>query len=135
MHRRGLLALLGGVIVVALVLSMGLRFLLNPKIDQVVVRDMRHADFTVVRTISSAEELKAFSTIWSNREKLPPETVVQVQYKFEILSGGRGDAWLYDPAGLTRLLSKARTPVYRLSSPEVFNRLLGTVKAAGPEPQ
>lgn len=132
MHRRGLIALLGGLTVVALVLSMWLRFLLDPKIDHVVVRDMRHPDFPVVRTIDSAEELKAFRTIWTNREKLPPETAVQVQYRFDILTGGHGDAWLYDPAGLTRVLSKARTPVYRLSSPEVFNRLLGTDPRAIP---
>lgn len=132
MRWRGLIALLGGLIVVALALSMWLRFPLGRKIDQVVVRDLRHADAPVIRTIDSAEELKAFHTIWSNRENLPPETAVQVQYKFELLSGGQGDAWLYDPAGLARVLSKARTPVYRLPSPEAFNGLLGIDRRATP---
>jgi hypothetical protein len=51
---------------------------------------------------------------------------MQVQYRLAMLSDGRGGSWFYDTSGLTKLLAKARTPVYRLPSPEVFNRLIGT---------
>ena len=125
MHRRGLIVLLGGLSAAGLGSIMWLQFPRNPKIDQVIVTDMRHPDFPVIRTISSAEELKAFLAIWSNREKLPPKTSMQVRYRLSILSGGQGDSWLYDSAGLTRVLSKSRTPVYRLPSPELFNRIIG----------
>jgi hypothetical protein len=117
--------MLGGLIAIALGSIMWLQIRPNPKVDQVIVWDMRHADAPMIRTINSAEELKTFLAIWSNREKLPPETSMQVRYRLALLSGGQGDSWLYDPAGLTRVLSKARTPVYRLPSPELFNRLIG----------
>jgi hypothetical protein len=104
---------------------MWLPFPFKRKIDQVIVRHMHNTDSSIARTMTSAEELEAFRALWSSRKKLPPNTPLQVQYKFTILSGGRGDTWFYDPSGLAQVLTKARTPVYRLPSPEAFNRLIG----------
>jgi hypothetical protein len=116
--------------VASLVLTVWMPFPFNRKIDQVIVRDVRNADSSIVRTIVSAEELESFRALWSTRKKLPPDTPMHVQYKFTILSGGRSDSWLYDPSGLTQVLTKARTPVYRLPSPEAFNRLIGAGQSA-----
>jgi hypothetical protein len=47
------------------------------------------------------------------------------EYKIDIRREDRGGRWLYDPVGFVQVLSKRKTPVYRLPSPGAFNKLLG----------
>ena len=86
-------------------------------------------NFQPVRTITSGAELAAFDEHWAGRVKQrggaelrPPYAP---QYRINIQSDRRGESWHYDPAGLVRVLSVLRVPIYRLPSPAAFNALLG----------
>jgi hypothetical protein len=105
-------------------------------IVKITVRDDR---FQPIRTLESVAELEAFGDFWSHRAEadfaLWPSPGLRSPYKIDI---HRFDArkakrsasrWLYDPAGLARLLGIWRplwiAPLYRLPDPADFNKLLG----------
>jgi hypothetical protein len=116
MRRRRFIALLGGV-TAALPLSA-----VAADAIRVTVLD---AEFRPIRTITSAPDLAVFSEHWAARVKVSANAAMQPDYKIDIQSDRRSERWLYDPAGFLQVLSKAKTPVYRLTSPAAFNELLG----------
>ena len=86
----------------------------------VVVLD---SEFRELRTITAAHELALFDRLWSDRAE-ETESALRPLYKVSIFRNGRSVRWLYDPAGLARVLSKAKKPVYRLRSVADLNALL-----------
>jgi hypothetical protein len=80
-------------------------------------------EFREVRTITAARELALFDRLWADRAE-ETEGALRPLYKVSIFRNGRLVRWLYDPAGLARVLSKAKKPVYRLQSAEDLNTLL-----------
>jgi hypothetical protein len=92
-----------------------------PNIRQVTVRD---ASFVHIKTISSGLDVEAFAKHWASRER-DARTPLNLEYKVDIQYEGRNERWLYDPGGLTQVLTKGQAPVYRLTSPPAFNFLLG----------
>ena len=81
-------------------------------------------EFRPVRAITSDRELATFNELWSRRVIAGPEVAFRSLYKFNIYRNGRSTSWLYDPAGLVQVLSKQKSPVYRLPSVAEFNALL-----------
>jgi hypothetical protein len=79
--------------------------------------------FREVRTITSARELALFDKLWSDRAA-ETESALRPFYKISIYRNGRSVRWLYDPAGLAQVLSKAKKPVYRMQSVDDLNALL-----------
>jgi len=86
----------------------------------VVVLD---SEFRELRTITAAHELALFDRLWSDRAE-ETEGALRPLCKVSIYRNGRSVRWLYDPAGLAQVLSKAKTPVYRLQSVDDLNALL-----------
>jgi hypothetical protein len=84
---------------------------------------VRNAEFLEVRTITSAHELALFDELWVDRT-VETESLFRPFYKVAVYRNGRPVSWLYDPAGLTQVLSKAKKPVYRLRSVDDLNALL-----------
>jgi hypothetical protein len=84
---------------------------------------VREAEFREVRTITSVRELELFDRLWSQRI-VETEGTLRPLYKISIYRNGRPVTWLYDPAGLAQVLSKAKKPVYRLHSVPDLNALL-----------
>ena len=84
-----------------------------------------------MRTITSAHELALFDRLWSNRT-VETESALRPFYKVSIYRNGRPVRWLYDPAGLAQVLSKAKKPVYRLQSVEDLNALMAISSHANP---
>src|SRR5215831_6858093 len=80
--------------------------------------------FQPVRTITSDQELAAFDKLWSQRTIAPSDAALKQRYKLDIVRDGRSVRWFYDPAGLTQVLTKQKTPVYTLPAAEI-NALLG----------
>ena len=130
-RRHGLVGLLGGL---ALVLP---GFARAQDIAQDITRDVtevvvRDAEFQVVRKLTSVEELAAFQKIWSTRAKDKDAIVSEPHFKLDVRYGNRGARWLYDPRGFVQMLTIWKAPVYRLSSPEEFNTLLGISQSGNP---
>jgi hypothetical protein len=84
---------------------------------------VRDAEFRELRTITSARELALFDKLWSARAE-DTESTLRPLYKISIFRNGRSMRWLYDPAGLAQVLSKAKKPMYRLRSVDDLNALL-----------
>jgi hypothetical protein len=84
---------------------------------------IRDAEFREVQTITSVRELELFDRLWSDRI-VETESSLRPRYKIAIYRSGRSVSWLYDPVGLTQVLSKAKKPVYRLRSADDLNALL-----------
>jgi hypothetical protein len=81
-----------------------------------------------VRTITSAPDLAAFDEHWAGRVRQrrdPTNRAHNPQYRINIQTDRRSESWFYEPAGLVRVLSVMRVPVYRLPSAAAFNTLLG----------
>src|ERR1051325_7262275 len=77
------------------------------------------------KVISTTEELSHFERLWLTKiEQTPPDNLKWL-YKLDVTSESKGNRWLYDTRGWVRLLSVKRTPTYKISSAEEFNRLLG----------
>ena len=83
------------------------------------------AEFRPIRTIASGPELAAFNELWAARIKENPLSAMRPDYKIDVLSNGRSERWLYDPAGFVQVLSVKSGSTYRLPSPAAFNGLLG----------
>ena len=96
----------------------------------VVVLD---SEFREVRTVTAAHELALFDRLWSQRA-VETENTLRPIYKISIYRNGRSVRWLYDPAGLAQVLSKAKKPVYRLQSVDDLNALLAISSRAGQPP-
>jgi hypothetical protein len=92
---------------------------------------VRDAEFRELRTITSARELALFDKLWSDR-MLETENALRPLYKVSIYRHGLSVRWLYDPAGLAQVLSKAKKPVYRLRSVADLNVLLAISSHADP---
>jgi hypothetical protein len=90
-------------------------------IARVSVRD---GNFALVKTLTSAPDLAAFDALWSGKTVREPASRSEFIYKIVVERGGRSVSWLYDPAGFLQVLSAGRTPVYGISEPQAFNRLL-----------
>jgi hypothetical protein len=97
---------------------------------EIVLVTVRDSEFRVIKTLTSATELAAFSELWSKKRQEasmePFRNLDSYLYKIDIeLTPKRGDRWLYDPAGVTQVLTKTIVPRYHIDSPERFNALLG----------
>jgi hypothetical protein len=90
------------------------------------------AGFRQIRTITSADELAMFRELWSAREKQKADVAMRPDYRIAFRLGGRAESWLYDPDGFARVLTKRKTPVYRLPSPAAVNKLLGIDRGSNP---
>jgi hypothetical protein len=84
-------------------------------------------DRRLVKTLESASELAAFGELWRGRTAQEGQLTGASLYAIVVIQRGsrRSYRWFYDPTGFTQVLSVLRVPVYRLSAPEAFNRLLG----------
>jgi hypothetical protein len=78
------------------------------------------------KVLSTTEDLSRFEQMWFSKAEQTPPTNLKWSYKLDVTAGSKGDRWLYDTAGWVRVLSMRQTPVYRISSVEEFNKLLGT---------
>jgi hypothetical protein len=84
------------------------------------------AELQSIRTITSVSDLAVFDELWATRVKMNPDTAMRPGYRIIIQkTDQRSERWLYDEAGIVRVLSIWKTPVYRVSSPAEFNELLG----------
>ena len=90
-------------------------------VSKVSVRDQNSE---LVKTLTSARDLAAFEALWSAKTVREPASRSEFIYKIVVERGGRSVSWLYDPAGFVQVLSVSRTPVYEVSDPQAFNRLL-----------
>lgn len=82
-------------------------------------------NFAILRTLEAPADVAAFSKLWATQVKHTGEPAMRAMYKLDITDGRGTTRWLYDPAGLVRVLSKRHTAVYRLPTPTAFNDLLG----------
>ncbi len=83
-------------------------------------------DRRLVKTLESAGDLAAFGKLWKGRTAQEGRLTGASLYAIVVVQrGGRGERWFYDPIGFTQILSVLRSPVYRLSAPDAFNKLLG----------
>jgi hypothetical protein len=99
----------------------------SEKITRVSVRDQ---EFREIKVLSTQSELSRFEEIWSKRTKQDTPSRIEWPFKLDIRdSGSAGSRWMYNPEGWTQLLSVKETPLYKLSSPEDLNKLLGLPKA------
>ncbi|MBW1811488.1 MAG: hypothetical protein JRJ87_25085 [Deltaproteobacteria bacterium] len=86
---------------------------------------IRNKDFEVVKILEKKTELAEFALHWEKKVKQKNEVSVKWLYKLDVSKADKGNRWLYDPAGWTRILSKKMTPIYKIASKEEFNKLLG----------
>ena len=103
-------------------------------ITKVTIRDPR---FQLVKEIDGGDDLAAFRRMWDDRIEADPglwksagqEFYGHGAYKLDIRRAKSGSRWLYHPSGLTKVLAIWRAiwvaPLYRLRSPEEFNKLIG----------
>jgi hypothetical protein len=103
-------------------------------IAKVTIRDPR---FQVVKEIDGGDDLAAFRRMWDDRIEADPglwkaagqEFYGHGAYKLDIRRADSGSRWLYHPTGLTKVLAIWRAiwvaPLYRVRSPEEFNKLTG----------
>jgi hypothetical protein len=97
----------------------------GPVLAQDIARvSVRDWNFALVKTLTSAPDLAAFDALWSGKTVREPASPSGFIYKIIVERGGRSVRWLYDPAGFLQVLSVSRTPVYGISEPQAFNRLL-----------
>jgi hypothetical protein len=71
------------------------------------------------------EDLSHFEQLWIAKTEQTPPADLKWTYKLDVTAQSKGNRWLYDTAGWVRILSIKRTPTYKISSVEEFNRLLG----------
>jgi len=86
---------------------------------------VRNNNFEVVKVIKDQQSLQQFEKAWKEKKVIKTTQLTQWLYKIDIEGEGYDDRWLYDPSGYVRVLSKVKTPVYRLSDAESFNKLVG----------
>jgi hypothetical protein len=122
MRWRGILVFIGGLSAAVAGLIAALTG--HEKITRVMVWHL-DPDPQVLRTLASAEELEAFTELWSTRVTLGNVPKPDASYRFYIGRERRGDSWYYNPEGFVWMLTIQRKPLYRLPSPEAFNTLLG----------
>ncbi len=94
----------------------------SARADEIISITIRDKNFEIINEIRDEKMLLRFQDHWSKKTKIAAETPTALIYKIDINPGNR---WLYDPAGYVQVLSKAKVPVFKLHSPEEFNRLLG----------
>jgi hypothetical protein len=96
-----------------------------PALAQDIARvSVRDRNFELVKTLAAAPDLAAFEALWAGKTVREPASRSGFTYKIDVERGGRSVRWLYDPAGFLQVLSVSRTPVYGVSAPQAFNRLL-----------
>jgi hypothetical protein len=76
------------------------------------------------KILSSKEDLSRFERLWIAKTEGTPPANLKWLYKIDVTTELKANRWLYDRAGWLRVLSMKRTPTYKISSPEEFNRLL-----------
>lgn len=81
-------------------------------------------EFREVKVISSRNGLSEFEEHWSKKSAHKP-AAVEWHYKLDISNKSGRDRWLYHPDGWVQVLSVTSTPLYKISSPEQFNQLIG----------
>jgi hypothetical protein len=103
-------------------------------ITKVTIRDPH---FQVIKEIDGGDDLAAFRRMWDDRIEAAPElwkaagqeTYGHGAYKLDIRRAESDSRWLYHPTGLTKVLAIWRAiwvaPLYRLRSPQEFNKLVG----------
>jgi hypothetical protein len=110
---------------IALVCSMATAWPLSAAAGDVMQVTVLDAGLQPIRTMTSVPELAVFSELWATRVKVNANTAMRPGYRIVIQqSDRRSERWLYDDAGIVRVLSIWKTPVYRVSSPAKFNELL-----------
>jgi hypothetical protein len=111
---------------IALVCSMATASPLSAAAGDVMQVAVLDAGLRPIRTIASVPDLAVFSEFWATRVKVNANTAMRPGYRIVIQqSDQRSERWLYDDAGIVRVLSICKTPAYRVSSPAKFNELLG----------
>jgi hypothetical protein len=87
---------------------------------------IRDADLAVVKELNEAE-LTEFNQQW--RAKIEVETDLKEargkHFKLDLAQDGSGGRWLYHTTGIIFLVAHNRQPVYRISDPGAFNKLIG----------
>jgi len=90
---------------------------------------IRDDQFQVVVNLTPAE-LSQFQQQWEDK-KVVEVTLSDVggrHFKLDIDYRRTRDRWLYQTTGYVQVLSKAKTPVYKVPNPKAFNRLIGATE-------
>ncbi len=58
------------------------------------------------------------------KEKIKVKRRPNFIYKIDIVSGKRSTRWLYDPSGYATVLSKGKTPIYRIKKVDRLNGII-----------
>jgi dienelactone hydrolase len=77
------------------------------------------------KVLSMKEDLSHFERLWFAKIEQTPPADLKWTYKLDVTARSKGDRWLYDTAGWVRILSMRQMPVYKISSVDEFNRLVG----------
>jgi hypothetical protein len=95
---------------------------------------VRDAHFDLVKELPPSE-LSEFQRQWENKQvvETPPSDLGGEHYKVDVGHRGGGGRWLYYTTGHVQSLSHHVTPVYKLSDPEAFNKLIGAHKEVAEE--
>jgi hypothetical protein len=92
------------------------------EISEVRVLDYEFRD---IKVLSSPIELSEFKELWLKKSVHKP-SMVEWLYKLDISSkGSGGDRWLYHPDGWVQVLTKGPASLYKIPSPESFNKIIG----------
>ncbi len=81
-------------------------------------------NFRLVRIINRPEDIEKLETVWTKKEEIKTNKTFNFTYKIDIVSNGRSTRWLYDPSGYVILLSKKKSPAYRIVEFNEFNKLV-----------
>ncbi len=81
-------------------------------------------NFNIIQIINQSEKINELKTIWMEKEKIKVKKRPNFIYKIDIVSEGRSTRWLYDPSGYATVLSKGKTPIYRIKKADRFNRII-----------
>src|ERR1700727_1832064 len=107
---------------IALVASMAAGWPLPAVFGDVMRVTVLDAGLQPIRTMTSVPDLAVFSEFWATRVQVNAHTAMRPGYSIVIQRGDRrSERWLYDDAGIVRVLSIWKTPVYRVPSPAEFN--------------
>jgi hypothetical protein len=90
-------------------------------IKQLIVWDK---DFNAVSLISEKETLRDLNALWKGKKVVKPKSVPNWKYKIDFYSSTEASRWHYDPSGYAMKLTKTKTSIFVIPSPERFKSLL-----------
>lgn len=85
---------------------------------------IRNEHFEIIAVLKDSKSIQSFEAIWNKKTKLSSPVKSRLLYKIDIEGKNHSDRWLYSPEGFVILLSKAKTPTYKISSVDEFNKLI-----------